>query len=78
MAHHGLREVFMRETRLRIENMHCDACVRRVRQALEKVEGVQVGDVRVGGASVQAPDTVPETAMVSAVEKAGYPTTVEP
>jgi copper chaperone CopZ len=71
-------EVFMRETRLRIENMHCDACVRRVRQALEKVEGVQVGDVRVGGARVEAPETLPESALLSAVEKAGYPATVEP
>jgi len=67
----------MRETKLRIENMHCDACVRRVRQALEKVEGVKVDDVRVGGARVEAPDSVPESALVSAVEKAGYPTTAE-
>lgn len=68
----------MLETTLKIENMHCDACVRRVRQALEKVEGVQVGEVRVGGARVEAPESVPQSALVSAVEKAGYPTTVEP
>lgn len=68
----------MRETRLRIENMHCDACVRRVRQALEKIEGVQVRDVAVGAARVETPESVPQTALVSAVEKAGYPATVEP
>lgn len=68
----------MRETKLRIENMHCDACVRRVRQALEKMEGVRVGDVRVGGARVEAPENLPESALLSAVEKAGYPATVEP
>ena len=67
----------MRETKLRIENMHCDACVRRVRQALEKLEGVQVGDVRVGSARVDAPENVPESVLVSTVEKAGYPTAVE-
>jgi copper chaperone CopZ len=67
----------MRETRLRIENMHCDACVRRVRQALEKVEGAHVSDVRVGEARVEAPDTIPESALLSAVEKAGYPVAVE-
>lgn len=68
----------MREARLKIENMHCDACVRRVRQALEKVDGAQVGDVHVGGARVQAPESVPASALVSAVEKAGYPATLEP
>lgn len=67
----------MREVTLHIENMHCGACVRRVTQALEKVGGVQVGEVRVGGARVQAPDDLPETALVSAVEKAGYPAVVE-
>ena len=45
--------------------------------ALEKVPGVQVGEVRVGAARVQAPENVPESAIVSAVEKAGYPAVVE-
>jgi copper chaperone len=67
----------MREVTLHIENMHCGACVRRVTQALGKVEGVQVGEVRVGAARVQAADDVPEGALVSAVEKAGYPALVE-
>lgn len=67
----------MQEVTLRIENMHCGACVRRVSQALEKVEGVQVGEVRVGGARVQAPEDLPEGALISAVEKAGYPALVE-
>lgn len=67
----------MREVTLRIENMHCGACVKRVSQALERVGGVQVGEVRVGAARVQAPEDVPESALVSAVEKAGYPATVE-
>jgi copper chaperone CopZ len=67
----------MREVTLRIENMHCGACVRRVSQALEKVAGVQVGEVRVGGARVQTPDDLPEAALLAAVEKAGYPALVE-
>jgi len=67
----------MREVTLRIENMHCGACVKRVSQALEKVEGVQVGEVRVGAARVQTPENLPETALLSAVEKAGYPAVVE-
>lgn len=67
----------MREVTLRIENMHCGACVRRVTQALQKLDGVEVGEVRIGAARVQATDTVRESALVSAVEKAGYPALVE-
>jgi copper chaperone CopZ len=68
----------MREVTIRIENMHCGACVRRVSQALETLSGVQVGEVRIGAARVQAADEVREGAIVSAVEKAGYPAIVEP
>jgi copper chaperone CopZ len=57
--------------------MHCGACVRRVSQALEKLGGVQVGEVRIGAARVQAPNDLAESAIVSAVEKAGYPAVVE-
>ena len=67
----------MRAVTLRIENMHCGACVRRVSQALERVEGVQVGEVRIGGAHVEAPDEIAESALIGAVEKAGYPALVE-
>ena len=67
----------MRELTLRIENMHCGACVRRVTQALERVDGVKVGEVRIGAARVQAPDDVRESVLVGAVEKAGYPALVE-
>jgi copper chaperone CopZ len=67
----------MREVTLRIENMHCGACVRRVTQALENIEGVRVGEVRIGGARLEAADDVREGVLVSAVEKAGYAATVE-
>jgi copper chaperone len=67
----------VREVTLRIENMHCGACVRRVTQALEIISGVQIGEVRIGAARVQAPDDVRESALVSAVERAGYPALVE-
>lgn len=67
----------MRELTLRIENMHCGACVRRVTQALEKIQGVRVDEVRIGAARVQASDDVRESALVGAVEKAGYSAIVE-
>lgn len=65
----------MRDVTLRIENMHCDACVRRVSQTLGKVNGVKVGEVRVGAARVQAADEVPDETLVGALEKMGYPVT---
>jgi copper chaperone len=67
----------MREVTLRIENMHCGACVRRVTQALERVEGVRVGEVRLGAARVQAPEELPADALIGAVQKAGYPALAE-
>jgi len=57
--------------RISIEGMHCDACVNRVRKALEKVEGVQVQDVQVGSADVVAAKAQ-EAAALAAIEKAGY------
>lgn len=65
----------MREVTLRIGNMHCDACVRRVSQALGNVNGVQVGEVRVGAARVQAPEEMPDETLVGVLEKVGYSVT---
>jgi copper chaperone CopZ len=58
--------------KLAIEGMHCDACVRRVRKAIEKVEGTRIQSVQVGSAVV---DAVPgkEDAVLQAVRDAGYP-----
>lgn len=66
----------MREVNLRIENMHCGACVRRVTQTLDKM-GTKVEEVRVGAARVQAPDMIAESAILGALEKAGYTALVE-
>jgi copper chaperone len=40
------------ELSLLIEGMHCGACVRRVSNTLEKIEGVRIGSVEVGSAKV--------------------------
>ncbi len=37
---------------LKIEGMHCDACVRRVTNALGSVPGVAISHVEVGGAAL--------------------------
>ena len=57
--------------KLTIDGMHCQACVQRVRKAIEKVEGAQVQQVDVGSAEV-AIDPARETAVLEAVRKAGY------
>jgi copper chaperone len=67
----------MRELTLRIENMHCGACVRRVTQALDKIEGVRVEEVRIGAARVEAPDDLQDAALLGAIDNAGYPAFVE-
>lgn len=66
----------MRELTLKLENMHCDACVRRVTMTLEKL-GVNVEEVKVGSARLQAPVTVGTPDIIQALHKAGYPATVE-
>jgi copper chaperone len=59
---------------LTIEGMHCGACVRRVTQALQRVPGTTVEEVRIGAARVQSEDPVP---LVAALAKAGYPSHAE-
>ena len=62
---------------LRIDGMHCGACVRRVTQALQRVEGAEVQEVRVGAARVLVPEAVAEQALLDSVAKAGYAAHVE-
>ena len=54
-----------------IEGMHCQACVKRVRMALEKVDGVAVRDVAIGSAVVDT-DAAHQAAALAAIQKAGY------
>jgi copper chaperone CopZ len=56
---------------IEIEGMHCQACVARVRKALEKVEGVRVDRVDVGSAEV-ALDASREPLTLDAIRTAGY------
>jgi copper chaperone CopZ len=54
---------------LKIEGMHCGACVRRVTQALEKTAGVKVESVAIGSAVIETADAA---AAVAALQKAGF------
>ncbi len=57
--------------KIEIAGMHCQACVARVRKALEKVDGARVREVEVGSAVVDL-DPARQAAALEAIEKAGY------
>lgn len=57
--------------KIAIGGMHCQACVQRVRKALEKVDGADVRQVEVGSADVSI-DAAREAAALEAVRRAGY------
>jgi copper chaperone CopZ len=59
----------MSEITLNIDGMHCGACVRRVTQALERIPGAEVIEVRIGAARLKTDDA---TQAVSALAKMGY------
>ena len=63
----------MAELNFQIEGMHCDACVRRVTRALEKVPGTEVEEVRVGAARVRAQGSdVEAQTYLTAIQNAGF------
>jgi copper chaperone CopZ len=57
--------------KLAIEGMHCQACVARVRKALERIDGARVSSVDVGTAEVTI-DGPREQLVLDAIRKAGY------
>jgi copper chaperone len=62
----------MAEITLRIDGMHCGACVRRVSQALASQQGLAVKEVRIGAARIQADEESAAGRAVDALAKAGY------
>ena len=54
-----------------IEGMHSPECVRRVRKALEQLEGLQVREVGLGSAVVDG-NAAQRAAALEAIEKAGF------
>lgn len=68
----------MQEFTLRIDNMHCGSCVRRVGQALAATEGLDVKEVRIGAARLSSSQNpAPVDLAVAALAKAGYPARLE-
>ena len=65
-------EIRMSEFTLHIDGMHCGSCVRRVTQALNSTQGVQVQEVRIGAARLKSEDVPAVDAAIAALAKAGY------
>jgi copper chaperone len=62
----------MKEITLQIDGMHCGACVRRVTQALQKIEDADVKEVRMGAARIAVPENVPGSSIIEVLGKSGY------
>lgn len=60
---------------LRIDNMHCGACVRRVTQTLNALPHTHAEEVRVGSARVSTDAGAAE--IEHALTSAGYPASIE-
>lgn len=59
---------------LAVEEMSCSTCVRHVTEALQRVDGAMVGDVKVGSATVcYDPNKTSPQALVAVLADAGFP-----
>lgn len=66
------------EFTLRVEGMHCGSCVRRVTDALNREEGLQAQEVRIGAARVRSvSEPPPVERAIAALAKAGYAARLE-
>jgi copper chaperone len=60
---------------LRIENMHCSACIRRVTEILTAIPGTKVTDVQIGQALLES-KAAPEV-ILKQLHDAGFPAVFE-
>ena len=68
----------MSEFTLRVEGMHCGSCVRRVTQALNLGEGLEVLEVQIGAARIRSTaEPPPVDRAIAALAKAGYAANLE-
>lgn len=69
----------MSEFTLRIDGMHCGACVRRVGEALSQTPGITVKEVRLGAARLETDqDPAPVDQAVESLARAGYKAHLDP
>jgi copper chaperone len=60
---------------LRIENMHCGSCIRRVTQTINALPGTHAEEVRVGSARLTTAGAAEQ--VQQALAAAGYPALIE-
>ncbi len=64
----------MKQLEVTIDNMHCEACVAKVREALNALPALRIADVQVGAAQVAFDDEkLSAAAVVAAIRNAGFP-----
>jgi len=73
----NLHPTAMSEIRIKIEGMHCGACVRRVNSAVAALEGVSVIETQVGALRIQLLDPAATVEPVlAAVNALGFQASV--
>jgi len=61
---------------LRVSGMSCAMCAPAAKKALRKVDGVKSAEIEGDRATVVVIDTVKDTDLVKAIERAGFTATV--
>jgi copper chaperone CopZ len=63
----------MKELTLKIEGMTCNHCVMHVKKELEKMEGVNVKEVKIGSAEIEYNENITKPDdFFAVIEEAGY------
>ena len=57
---------------LKIDGMGCEHCIKSVREALERISGVKVIDVKIGSAEVEAENDSVLNEIREKLDDAGY------
>lgn len=62
----------MKTIELSVQGMSCGHCVKAVKEALERVEGVLRAEVEIGRATIECDDAVARDVLAAALDDAGY------
>ena len=57
---------------LKIDGMGCEHCIKSVKEALEKVKGIKILDVKIGSAEIEAENDSVLNEIKEKLDDAGY------